>query len=216
MCGIVGCFPKQKYISADEFKNFDQLMHESKIRGMHAYGIAYKVNGIWKTYKSFTLDLIFDAIAGENLECLVGHTRYDTSGDWRTLENNQPVVVGNDFLVFNGVIRMTTKEEREKEFEEEYTIDNDGEILLNMLKRNNWESASALLQEKEVSYAGIQVANGLVTYYRNERRPLWRYDDGECLWIASTKDILERTFVSKPNKVLNFQLVPDGVFHVVK
>jgi len=134
----------------------------------------------------------------ENTFCeLIGHCRYDTSGDWHEINNNQPIVIGNSILAFNGVIRMSTRDEYQQEFGREYTTENDGEIVLRMLVEND-HRLSNLLEDKHVTFAGVAYINKKAIAIRNERRPLWMATSEDAKFIFSTYDIWSRAIQNLP------------------
>jgi glutamine phosphoribosylpyrophosphate amidotransferase len=170
------------------------LLRESKVRGLHAFGISLRssLEEEFQTIRTFSLHEAEQYIYENEFIELIGHCRYDTSGDWRVLENNQPIVIGNNILVFNGVVRMSTREEYQTEFEREYLTENDGEIVLRMLVEEDRRLMS-LLEEQRVTFAGVIHVNGKTLALRNERRPLWRIRfDGNTTFVFSTADIWMR------------------------
>jgi len=191
MCGIIG------YVSDKPKKEhkliLSNLMYESRIRGMHAFGLAYGEYGsTLKVKKFFKVEEACEEIMKNCFSLLIAHSRYDTSGDWKVIENNQPITIGKDVLVFNGVIRMCSKNKYEKEFNEKYTTENDGEIILKFLHDGNYKRAQELIEEKKVSYAGIHYVKQNLFAMRNIRRPLWYLSNGETQLVVSTLDIANR------------------------
>lgn len=226
MCGILGYHSYRT--TEKELEILAKLFKESVIRGMHAYGFAIGSPGeeliverhfdLRESLISLTL-LMKEFI---NKECLViAHCRYDTSGDWKVLENNQPIVSRKNILVFNGVVRMSTKEEYEMEFGEFYKTDNDGEIVLRILEQsqNNVpveerkDGILNLCKESRVSFSGIYYVDGKSVAYRNKKRPLYISETKEqnsetsTRWIASTKDIFLRSGFSDCQEVAPFSMV---------
>jgi asparagine synthetase B (glutamine-hydrolysing) len=180
MCGIIGYVPIEPEDCAKDV--FKRLVAESRIRGLHACGIAthhsvlrsYSVNDVIKAFDP-SLSTIF-------------HTRYSLSGDWRVLENNQPLVVGGSALAFNGVIHMGTKAEFEAVYHIQCGADNDGEIFL---RRSC--SAEEFIQNMSGSFAGVWLDEaGKLWAGRNARRPLWKVTAYGARWYASTADIFRR------------------------
>ncbi len=202
MCGVLGYHSFKA--TFEDYKKFMRLFEESSIRGLHAFGASMGNGNKLHTEKfidkSKFVEFVRDswsAREGEELFVLA-HCRYSTSGDWETIENNQPIVVGDNILVFNGVIRMTTKEEYEKEFGRKYKTDNDGEILLECSTRHdvlldNLEGFYNIVDDERVSFAGILFHNGIAWAERNERRPLYSCSENGSNWIASTNDVFERS-----------------------
>ncbi len=174
-----------------------QLYHESTVRGLHAFGAVWGLPGrdshFIRSHSEhdilalFELELLY--YLGQPL-LFLGHARYDTSGDWQLLENNQPLEWQGHLLMFNGVIRMTTQLEYEVEFEQYYPHDNDGYIALH--KYLTGKPLDTLLQDPKVSFAGFFSSHGYGYALRNERRPLWYGSLHDAKIFASTKDIFAR------------------------
>lgn len=202
MCGIIGFAGSNL---TDGVRSFlSALLKQSQIRGMHAYGVAYGYFGDSLCFKkTFDLNEIVNIIYSEQYNMLMAHTRYSTSGDWRVLANNQPISVGKDVLVFNGVVRMCSKNEYQKEFKEHYQTENDGEIVLRLMQKG--KPYGLLLRSYDVSYAGLHYIKRQLFAMRNENRPLWLARHGGNTYVASTKDIFTRSFVSGK---INCQLIP--------
>lgn len=190
MCGVI-YFQGNSYTHKELLLN---ILKESQVRGLHAFGVALRKKEVEKfsVARFFQLKEAIEFIKDNDFYELIGHCRYDTSGDWHTLENNQPVVIGKNLLAFNGVVRMSTREEYQEEFQREYTTENDGEIPLRMMVESGTPNVLHLLEEKRVSFSGVFHVNGHTMAVRNERRPLWYVKAGEAKWIISTLDIWQR------------------------
>jgi len=169
MCGIIGYWPLSP--TSETATAFRQLFDESRIRGMHAYGLATQnPDGGLHVLRSFewtdiprSFDPRYPSIA---------HTRYCQSGDWHVLENNQPLVVGTMAVAMNGVIHMGTKDEYEAAFKVRCLVDNDSEIFLQRLAQG--QSAIDFINEVSGSFAAVWLQNGHLYAGRNARRPLCR------------------------------------------
>jgi glutamine phosphoribosylpyrophosphate amidotransferase len=145
--------------------------------------------------RTFDLPAAIEFIRENTFSELIGHCRYDTSGDWKIINNNQPIVLGQSLLAFNGVVRMSTREEYQQEFQREYTTENDGEIILRMLVEEDRRLMS-LLEQKRVTFAGVAHVNNKAMALRNERRPLWRALSMDVEFVFSTYDIWSRAIQS--------------------
>jgi len=208
MCGVL-------YFKGDSRKHKElivNLLQQSRVRGLHAFGVSLRPTpeDDFQTIRTFNLPEAEQYIM-ENQFCeLIGHCRYDTSGDWRILENNQPIVIGNSILAFNGVVRMSTREEYQQEFQQEYVTENDGEIPLRMFGEEDTSPAFTLLREERVSFAGVAYVNGRAFAVRNERRPLWMATIEKSKFIFSTIDIWNRAVFSlgQPLVIQTRQLKP--------
>jgi asparagine synthetase B (glutamine-hydrolysing) len=182
MCGIIGYRPLTD--DPDQKGAFASLFKESAIRGLHAFGIGTSES----VKRSHNTQDIIDAFNPDLTT--VAHARYCTSGDWHTLENNQPIVVDDIILAFNGVIHMGSKEEFEKAFNVKCDSDNDGEVFLRRMIGG--ETAEAFLSRISGSFAGVWLRNGKLWAGRNARRPLWKCQSYGALWYGSTRDVFLR------------------------
>lgn len=193
MCGVIGYWPLGPISAAQDERHrevFAGLMVESRVRGMHCYGIG------WQDFENQTIVLRSHNLA-EIQTCFqpgkacVAHARYSTSGDWENMENNQPIAVAGTVLAFNGVIHMGTKEELEVAFGVRLETANDGEVFIRQMQQGC--PIEVFLEQMTGSFAGVWLFNNTLYAARNARRPLWRAKAFDAVWYASTRDILERT-----------------------
>lgn len=183
MCGIVGYWPITP--SSEAAPAFARLFEESSVRGLHAFGLVTLQRDRLKVWRSFEHHDIVGRF--NHTFPMLAHARYSTSGDWRTLDNNQPLVVNKTALAFNGVLHMGTKSEFEAAFDVRCTSDNDGEVFLRRLVAG--EMAEAFLRRTSGSFAGVWFQDGRLLAGRNDLAPLLRYvsgfgrfsDDGDTL-----------------------------------
>lgn len=182
MCGVIGYWPEAPEAGASQA--FVRLFEESRVRGRHAYGMS--------TGDVCVRSLDYRDVVGvfDPSRQVIAHTRYSTSGDWRVLANNQPIVADHLALVFNGVIHMGTKEEFERDFGVSCHTDNDGEVFLQRLLAG--EDAEHFVRRIGGSFAGVWVDGQRMYACRNEGRPLWRASAYGAMWYASTRDIFGR------------------------
>lgn len=182
MCAIIGFVGEP---SAAAIATLHKLFIESKIRGMHAYGYAARLDtGDTVCEKSNQLLPLLKTMP-KNLRALIGHCRYSTSGDYKNHQNNQPLKHDDEYLAFNGVIDMRTKVEMEKAYGIRMASDNDGEIMLQAADR------LALLKQ-DVTFSGVVLKSNSVQFFRNEGRPGYKATRFGCVYVASTADILRR------------------------
>lgn len=200
MCGIVG------YSSNDptpaDLRDVQKLFWQSSIRGLHAFGYAsylpeHKIITVYRTLKfGQMVQAIAQLADGEEGALplrLLTHARYDLSGDYHRLGNNQPLYLDetNTALAFNGVISMATKPEFEREFGVQCSTENDGEILLRLMQQG--VRPEEFTRQMRGSFAGILLQGGELYALRNERRPLWFYNrEDRAFFYASTRDIFLR------------------------
>lgn len=195
MCGIVGFKPLADRDIENRVGAFRRLFAESYIRGLHAYGIAdITPEGSIDIVRTFEKSDIWSVFNPSRLG--IAHARYCQSGDWRVLDNNQPIVVGDTALAFNGCIHMGTKEEFEAAFDVKCDSDNDGEVFLRKTVSANAEEfarkAEDFVGSIQGSFAGVSLAHGQLIVSHNPRRPLWRCLAYGAKWYASTEDIFRR------------------------
>lgn len=125
------------------------------------------------------------------------HARYCTSGG-----DHQPVYHNNRVLVFNGVIDMGTKQEMEERHEIEMQTDNDAELALlvpeemvaNYVATYYVDGLTHFIDNPKITFAGLIIDDNSkeLIAIRNIGRPLWMYEDIDCTYLASTKDIFKR------------------------
>lgn len=198
MCGIIGYTPlstPSETTFHEAYDAFQRLLNESRMRGQHAYGLAeVNLHGV-EALRSFDWHQMADVF--NPLWPTIAHARYCTSGDWKTLENNQPLVVDGTALAFNGVIHMGTKPEFEAAFGVTCDTDNDGEIFLRKIAGSQTAEEAARKADDFVgsiqgSFAGTFLAHGRLIVSHNPRRPLWKCTMFGAKWYASTQDIFRR------------------------
>jgi|TARA_R100000081_G_C4812237_1_gene172033 glutamine phosphoribosylpyrophosphate amidotransferase len=201
MCGIFGIASK-KTISK---KLIRKILLETKIRGKHATGISFiKNNEIYSKIINKSAEHL--SLDGVETSIIIGHCRYSTS----SLEYNQPIYNKEISIVHNGVI--TQKDPNEWDDNYKFTTKNDSEFILKSWIDNkhpindypNSSIASIILQK-----------DGMIHFFRNEKRPLYFYQDKELFIISSTKNILLRSGFDNPVKTeacLNYMIDKQNVY----
>ncbi len=214
MCGIIGLKVKCESNIDKLFSFIDTLT----IRGIHCYGIAWFDGFKYKVYKNFDLNIVKDKLKQiyklGNL--IIYHNRYSTSGDWKYMYNNLPY--GTDklgYISFNGVITQQNKLKWKEIYPQiQCVFYNDAQILLryfdldeyifinfveNLLYRySNWSVASCILKRQRI-YG-----------FRNNKRPLYYYNDEELEMFISSIDpirkydvqLLKNASIIKPFKYI--------------
>lgn len=187
MCGIIGYNcpePKEHHMAMIE-----ALILQSKIRGLHSFGLTY-LDGYNYTTKKYSQNDFTNIIVPLTKQ-LIFHNRYSTSGDYNNPLNNQPLVFDDFSMVFNGVISMDTKEHNELLYGIDLETDNDGEILI---KRCGFDIPLMLdfISSVKCSYSGLILNNRTLTAMRNKYRPGWILETEGAVFVASTKDIFDR------------------------
>jgi len=200
MCGIIGYKPLNDSTVFDSRVTLAMahLVRESRIRGLHALGMAQPLGfGAFSQYIShdqsdWAVHRLIDFFDPGRPAII--HARYATSG-WA----NQPIVVGNRALAFNGVIHMGTKEEFERAFRVTCDTDNDGEVFLRRLMMG--DTPEEFIGSLKGSFAGVWFQDSQLWAGRNEYRPLWKVEAFGATWYASTDNIFWRAFCATPRMV---------------
>lgn len=191
MCAIIGAVIKSP--SSKDFENLKRVFHESKIRGMHATGLAYIKNGdvniVRKPVPADQFPFDFSSYVNEDGNLyLIGHCRYSTSD----LEYNQPI--GNDgiAIVHNGVISQELPELWKEKYGYECETKNDSELVLH--------SYSPLDEFSHMSMAVCELVSSTkeLLAYRNGKRPLYLTTMANGSIITSTADIAKRAGLFLP------------------
>jgi glutamine phosphoribosylpyrophosphate amidotransferase len=187
MCGIIGVFSDRKYSEIKEIVH--TLFNESQIRGKHAIGMSNLNSGMLTTkiekYSNF--NALESIICKNKPVSLIGHCRYSTSD----IEYNQPIFNDNISIVHNGVITQEFPENWLKDYGLQCEGKNDSELILRCLEH---EKLHPLLKFRQSSIAAITITKEKASFYRNGMRPLWFFESNYGIFVASTRDILFRTF----------------------
>jgi glutamine phosphoribosylpyrophosphate amidotransferase len=212
MCGVIAFFSSETP-NVNELRLLQNIVRESEIRGRHAAGVAYYDIGGIQFAKLSSAEAVCDylqrAWRARAPRYLIAHTRYSTSGDWRDPDNNQPLVLNDAALAFNGVIDMGTKAEMEERHGVDLLSENDGELFLQKIA--DGENVADWVVTGGFSFAGAYLSGGEVRLLRNERRPLVWAKVGGVRVAASTADIMSRAGVTAQADYIGE--VPPGRIH---
>ena len=195
MCAVIGAILLEP--TKQDFEMLERVFHESKIRGMHATGLAYVKDGTvhierkpvpadqfefkWKDYLNEDGNLY-----------LIGHCRYSTSD----LEFNQPLGYDLKAIVHNGVITQELPENWREIYGYDCITKNDSELVLH---------SDDPLQEFNHMSMGVceLIGSKKLRFYRNGKRPLYLTNIPNGCIITSTSDIVKRAIVDGfPTEVL--------------
>lgn len=191
MCAIIGAVIR--FPTHSDFINLTNVFHESKIRGMHATGLAFIKNGRVEIQKlpvsadKFPFDFRSYVNEDGNLY-LIGHCRYSTSD----LEFNQPIGDHTSAIVHNGVITQELPENWERIYGYKTETKNDSELV--------WHSPNALKEFAHMSMAVCELSakDKQLISYRNGKRPLYLTTLTNGSIITSTEDIPKRAGINFP------------------
>lgn len=193
MCGIVGFFTNNK--TEKQLDLLYTLMRESSVRGLHAFGISFYKDGTLITRKSFKFPHYRQATKFSG-NVLIFHNRYSTSGDWQDMNNNQPIITGHRAIAVNGVLSMKPQKEYEQEFGVECHTENDAEIFGRLLQRGV-PPIIALKGLEGASFACVFLHIGKLYVLRNNKRPLYWFQQHGAVYVVSTMDIADRALGHK-------------------
>lgn len=192
MCAVIGAVIKSP--SLKDFENLKRVFHESKIRGMHATGLAYIKNGeVHIDRKPVPADQFpfdFPSYVNEDGNLyLIGHCRYSTSD----LEYNQPIGNKDVAIVHNGVISQDLPEHWKDKYGYDCETKNDSELVLH--------STNPLDEFSNMSMAVCELSSVRkeMTVYRNGKRPLYLTTLTNGSIITSTANIAKRAELFFPN-----------------
>jgi len=187
MCSVIGAIIKKPH--AEDFLMLHRVFLESKIRGLHATGIAYvKNNEIVIDKRPVPADEFpfnFPSYVNEDGNLyLIGHCRYSTSD----LEFNQPIGNQDQAVVHNGVITQELPENWKELYGYTCTTKNDSELILH--------SDSPLEEFPDMSMGVCELTSDKkLLVYRNGKRPLYLTSISNGCIITSTADISKRAEV---------------------
>lgn len=216
MCGIIGLSTNQS--PAEFYDLFEKLLIESSIRGRHATGMSFPSGGKVITIKDRVPAEDFLAnhsirdriLSGEIPTTVIAHVRYCTSGE----EYPQPIATDDMSIVHNGVVTQADVSQWTEQFNfNDFTTTNDTELLLKSLIFGN----DPLDQFPEASIAAISLnSNGVISFFRNGKRPVWYSNQQYGTVIASTKDILSRCGIDNITKSRSMVTYERGLNKVLK
>jgi len=199
MCSIIAC-------SGDWDKDIVyKILKNSRIRGLHSFGFSY-IDENLKTNKYLDFKNFSEELLDIKPEKFIAHFRYSTSGDWKMLENNQPISFSNISLVFNGVIDMRTKNEMEEAYKIKMQSENDGELAI-LKYLSGIENLKDFINNSGRTFAGAFLTNeNKIFAIRNKLRPMAISIQEKATYLSSTTDILKRSSINKyfiaiPNKL---------------
>ena len=210
MCGVVGF---SGLTTEQNLKIIHNLIHESKIRGLHSTGVSYILNNTIKTIKvEIPADKflenhwseIYNDLTSEKTIKFIGHTRYSTS----EIGYPQPIFDEMSSVVLNGVITQADFTEWEKIYSlklDDFQTRNDAEIFF---KYAVSDSLAKLYSVNKFSASAILLSTSDMKFIRTNDRPLYRLRLDSSTILASTKEILRRSIGE-----YEFELLKPGILY---
>ncbi len=190
MCGIIGFYTKQA--TTENLYLLHNLMRESKVRGLHAFGCVWYEKSTLQQNKWFNMpdkEWLNKFIGRKDFK-LIFHNRYSTSGNWENMKNNQPIIVQDIAIAMNGVVTMKPPEEWRKEYDVFCETENDAEIFLRLIEYG--EKPLDILKSITGSFAAVVLEDDVLYALRNSKRPLYWFYANKAIYIISTIDIAYR------------------------
>jgi len=195
MCSIIG------FSGVYNRDLLTKVFENSKIRGIHSFGFSYYDAGKLLTNKFLDYDQFVSALHQKAPNKFIAHFRYSTSGDYKEIDNNQPLSDGKTSIAFNGVISQKTKAEMEQEYNMSLQGDNDGYLLLHKM------DDPAFLSSKSITFAMVGLSGGKLVAMKNSKRPLYIADKDGTQLIASTNDIMKRSGIDFAVELSNLKKI---------
>lgn len=178
MCGIFGAIGK----------NIDkgilqEIAAEARKRGPQAYGISMLTNDSICTQKSANAINPQKAFTGIETTGIIGNCRLSTSGTYKDIANNQPMVLGDLAISHNGNVKSYLQ--IADELGVQLSTQCDSEIICHLISRFGVKEALKKLK-KEMPMALLLLQNNKITAFR-KGQPLYVYHTGDCFYFCSRK-----------------------------
>ena len=202
MCGIIGAKVKRP----QGYQVLSRAIETLNIRGTHAYGIVSLINGKYDLYKTFDLDQIQEYL---KIVCvpsakILFHNRYSTSGNYDDMDNNLPQ--GDEklgYISFNGVLEQSDSSNWHRLYDIDASNDNDVQILLKLMEQGH-SILDLLKRYPNWSLAACMLTPDKLLGFRNNKRPLYHYQDGDLEMFISAVDPIARI---SPSLVKNLTMI---------
>jgi asparagine synthetase B (glutamine-hydrolysing) len=114
-------------------------------------------------------------------------------------------------IVHNGVISQELPETWKETYAYKTETKNDSELILRCLENN--EKPLKKFVPSSMSVCTID-NNKIITAFRNEARPLYRFFSSNKIIFASTEDILKRSKIQDAGKTPMYEVFTVDNFHV--
>jgi len=184
----------------------EKIAFNSRVRGLHSFGYSFALNKKVLVKKFLKYNDFLKSLNTDKPDKFIAHFRYSTSGDYLEEDNNQPLILNNKSLVFNGVIDMGTKKDLEKKYNCTLNSSNDGEIsLIEYLKSD--ENLIQFIKNK--TFAGAFLSKDNIKVIRNTLRPCYIGENKENKIVVSTKDIAIRSGLN------NIKILKQNTFYEI-
>lgn len=178
MCGIFGAIGK----------NIDkgilqEIAAEARKRGPQAYGISWYEHENICTQKKSNAIIPNKVFKGIVTTALIGNCRLGTSGTYKNIANNQPMVLENLAISHNGNVKSYLQIANEMGVQ--LSTQCDSEIICHLISRFGVKEALKKLK-KEMPMALLLLQNNKITAFR-KGQPLYVYHTEDCFYFCSRK-----------------------------
>lgn len=178
MCGIFGAIGK--HIDKGILQ---ELAAEARKRGPHAYGISMLTNDSICTQKSENEINPQKAFADIETTGIIGNCRLSTSGTYKDIANNQPMVLNDLAISHNGNVKSYLQ--IADELGVQLSTQCDSEIICHLISRFGVKETLKKLK-KEMPMALLLLQNNKITAFR-KGQPLYVYHTGGGFYFCSRK-----------------------------
>lgn len=191
MCGLFG-FCNYSGVTIKGMERLATLLsHAAAIRGTHATGIAFNLDGKISIDKAAKSAYKFKMSVPDDTVSLIGHTRYTTQGSEKNNYNNHPfrgqtTKDGAFALAHNGVLHNEFS--LSKKWELPYTkIKTDSYVAVQLLE-HHCKNGDAL-DAKAMKFMGEQVSGMFTFTVLDEKNNIWIVKNDSPLSILHFKEI---------------------------
>lgn len=171
MCGIFG------YIGTPDIMTAVTIAVEASRRGPHSFGWAWGKGAVRKVG-----NLADFAVEIPEADWCIGHARLATSGDYRDMRNNQPLVNQGVSLVHNG--NVYAYRDIYQRLGYSAVTDNDSEALIALFLHDpDWQQAWLTVAQSSPLAAILRTTDA--TYVARAGHPLYQATLNGCLYLCS-------------------------------
>lgn len=194
MCGVFGA------IGSLDNAILQEIAAEAKKRGPHAYGISWLSNDSICTQKAAQAINPKEAFKRIDTKAIIGHCRLSTSGSYKDVTNNQPIVLNNLALAHNGNIRSYLQ--IASDIGVRLATNCDSEIIGHMIQRMGVENTLIHL-ENEMPMALLLLQNNKITVFRNGL-PVYMLRTDGAIYFCSRK--FRTAEIVQEGRILEFSI----------
>lgn len=178
MCGIFGAIGKHIDVEI-----LQEIAFEARKRGPQAYGISWLSNDSICQQKSANAINPKKAFQGIQTTGIIGNCRLSTSGTYKDIANNQPIVLDDLAISHNGNVKSYLQ--IADQLGVELHTKCDSEIICHLISRFGMKKTLEKLK-KEMPMALLLLQDNKITAFR-KGQPLYVYHTGDCFYFCSRR-----------------------------